>query len=1005
MKTSLLRSLTAFTLFTLSTPFYQPSTCAQGTAFNYQGWLSDGGAPANGAYDLTFTLFDAPSGGAIVGTSNVVHDLGITNGLFNVALDFGGASFDGGARWLEIAVRPGASADGYTNVSPRQPITATPYAIRALNFSGAISNAQLAGTYGSAVNISNAANVFGGSFSGNGGGLSNLNAANLVGPLPAAALSNAWRIGGNAGISAANNFIGTTDDKPLELRVNNSRALRLQPDPSPANAPNVIGGSPVNVIAPGVVGTTIAGGGSADYEGNGPAPNTVGLSYGTVGGGVGNDTAGVGATIGGGYNNTSIGFFALVGGGGVNIANGDYASVGGGLFNQATNTASTVAGGRNNRAIGRYSSVGGGTNAQALGQYSTVAGGQDNVGVASFATVGGGRSNHATNTSSTVAGGESNRAYGPFSMVGGGVANHATNTASTVAGGQNNRAYGIYSTVSGGTTGLASGEFSTIGGGSDNLASGIYTTVAGGRDNLASGIYSTVAGGHENTSDDFGSTVSGGYQNISSDTGSTVGGGSGNVSSGQHATVCGGSGNTAGGSWSITAGGSQNEANGHHSFAAGKRAKAEHNGAFVWADTAGNLSLEDPFLSTAPRQFLIRAEGGVGIGHNAPNAPLHVVGGSDASLGGGGTFVLGAVSGLNMAFDGNEIVARNNGAASPLFLNADGGNVGIGHNAPDAPLHVVGGSDAGLGGGGTFVLGPVSGLNMVLDGNEIVARNNGAASPLFLNAGGGNVGIGSTTADAPLHVVGGLGVSLASGGTLILGSGDAMNMAFDGNEIQARNNSAASRLSLNRAGGNVNIGNTIPDAPLHVVGGSDVSPSGGGTLVIGDVNGNNIAIDGNEILARNDRAVSPLFLNPIVGAHVSIGTTTTDYALRVLSAYCTGSTWVSASDRNLKAGFAPVDTLAILAKVAALPMQTWHYTNAPGTRHIGPMAQDFQAAFGVGDDDKTIATIDTDGVALAAIQGLNALLKAQAAELHSLKQEMMELRRAVSRQAEHSSAH
>ncbi|HMJ88219.1 MAG TPA: tail fiber domain-containing protein, partial [Candidatus Acidoferrum sp.] len=429
--------------------------------------------------------------------------------------------------------------------------------------------------------------------------------------------------------------------------------------------------------------------------------------------------------------------------------------------------------------------------------------------------------------------------------------------------------------------------------------------------------------------------------------------------------------------------------------------------AFVWADTAGTLSLEDPFVSTAPRQFLIRAEGGVGIGHNAPDAPLHVVGGSDAGLGGGGTFVLGAVSGLNMALDGNEIVARNNGAASPLFLNAGGGNVAIGHNAPDAPLHVVGGLDAELGGGGTFVLGAVSGLNMALDGNEIVARNNGAASPLFLNAGGGNVGIGSTTADAPLHVVGGLGVSSASGGTLILGSGDGINMAFDSNDIQARDNSVASTLSLNRGGGNVGIGNTFPVAPLHVVGGSDVSPSEGGTLVVGSVNSNNIAIDGNEIMARNDGSNATLFLNasgPFAGGNVSIGTTASTALLRVGAATCNGSAWNNASDRNLKGGFTPVNTRDVLEKVAALPISQWNYTNAPGARHIGPMAQDFQAAFGVGDDDKTIATIDADGVALAAIQGLNALLKAQAAELHLLKEELTELRRAVSRQAEHSSA-
>ena len=78
------------------------------------------------------------------------------------------------------------------------------------------------------------------------------------------------------------------------------------------------------------------------------------------------------------------------------------------------------------------------------------------------------------------------------------------------------------------------------------------------------------------------------------------------------------------------------------------------------------------------------------------------------------------------------------------------------------------------------------------------------------------------------------------------------------------------------------------------------------------------------------------------------------------------------SDRNVKKDFAPVDPQEVLRKVAALPLHTWTYTNeSAGIRHLGPVAQDFHAAFGVGADDKHIATVDADGVALAAIQGLN----------------------------------
>ena len=85
----------------------------------------------------------------------------------------------------------------------------------------------------------------------------------------------------------------------------------------------------------------------------------------------------------------------------------------------------------------------------------------------------------------------------------------------------------------------------------------------------------------------------------------------------------------------------------------------------------------------------------------------------------------------------------------------------------------------------------------------------------------------------------------------------------------------------------------------------------------------------------------------------------------------TPGAFVSASDRNVKENFAPVQPREMLEKVIALPLSSWNYKADTATRHVGPMAQDFYAAFGVGPGDKHIATVDADGVALAAIQGLN----------------------------------
>ena len=86
-----------------------------GTAFSYQGRLTDGGAPANGSYDLRFTLFDAATGaGGAIGAPVLAEDVTVTSGVFTVMLDFGATAFSGNARWLEIAVRPGASTSAHT---------------------------------------------------------------------------------------------------------------------------------------------------------------------------------------------------------------------------------------------------------------------------------------------------------------------------------------------------------------------------------------------------------------------------------------------------------------------------------------------------------------------------------------------------------------------------------------------------------------------------------------------------------------------------------------------------------------------------------------------------------------------------------------------------------------------------------------------------------------------------------------------------------------------------
>jgi hypothetical protein len=115
-------------------------------------------------------------------------------------------------------------------------------------------------------------------------------------------------------------------------------------------------------------------------------------------------------------------------------------------------------------------------------------------------------------------------------------------------------------------------------------------------------------------------------------------------------------------------------------------------------------------------------------------------------------------------------------------------------------------------------------------------------------------------------------------------------------------------------------------------------------------------------------------------------------------------TFVSASDRNTKENIVAVDPRAVLEQVAALPIARWNYKHDQETPHLGPMAQDFHAAFGVGPDDKHIATVDADGVALAAIQGLNQKLtdelKQKGTEITELKQRLEKLERLMNQQNE-----
>ncbi|MBK9657103.1 MAG: hypothetical protein IPO66_17295 [Rhodanobacteraceae bacterium] len=131
---ALIRSIALSCAMALAIQAPSATAAPVGTEFTYQGRLQDGAQPAMGLYDFEFRLHSQlGSPGGSVTAPVVLDDVPVENGVFSVVLDFGAAEFIGDARWLSIAVRDGDSVGAYETLSPRQKLTAAPYALYALS--------------------------------------------------------------------------------------------------------------------------------------------------------------------------------------------------------------------------------------------------------------------------------------------------------------------------------------------------------------------------------------------------------------------------------------------------------------------------------------------------------------------------------------------------------------------------------------------------------------------------------------------------------------------------------------------------------------------------------------------------------------------------------------------------------------------------------------------------------------------------------------------------------
>ncbi len=347
-----------------------PEATALGSGFTYQGQLLSNGEPFSGSCDFHFNLYDAVGMGTAL-TELSMTDVPVSEGTFTVQLDFGTAFFNGDSRWLEIWVRCPSGSGEYQVLHPRQPLTAAPYALYAKSApwtgiagvpAGFADGADNDTTYTAGMGLIQSNTTFSVDTSliqarvtevcASGYAIKQINTNGDVVCEPF------WSLNGNAGTSPTINFIGTPDNQALEIRVNDERALRIEPT-SPS--PNLIGGYFDNLVRSGVYAATISGGGSEDY------PNKVFDNYGTIGGGS-NNTAGSDGTD---HFNS---LYATVSGGNSNDASGYNASIGGGSHNTASGAGAAVGGGTDNTASGYYAMIPGGNGNTAAGSYSFAAG-------------------------------------------------------------------------------------------------------------------------------------------------------------------------------------------------------------------------------------------------------------------------------------------------------------------------------------------------------------------------------------------------------------------------------------------------------------------------------------------------------------------------------------------------------------------------------------------------------------------------------------------------------
>ena len=299
----------------------------------------------------------------------------------------------------------------------------------------------------------------------------------------------------------------------------------------------------------------------------------------------------------------------------------------------------------------------------------------------------------------------------------------------------------------------------------------------------------------------------------------------------------------------------------------------------------------------------------------------------------------------------------------------------------------------------------------------------GGRTPFTIEAGapshslyvddGGRLGLGTSTPVVDIHVKSGNtptmrleqdGSSGFTQQTWDVASNETnffIRDATNGSTLPFRIRPGAPSSSIDiAASGNVGIGTDSPGSALHV------RRTDGTAIVLVEEASGSLA-DRDLLTLSNNGGARMLFTNTNNSVSWRLGSEDTDddfiitrsgsgdLEFRLTSTgdlHLPGGQVQTASDRNKKYNIDPVDAQEILSRLDAMPVSTWTYkTESPDVKHIGPMAQDFMAAFGYGTDERLIGNLDIAGVALAALKGLNQKVSARDEEIQSLRKSNEEL--------------